>query len=242
MTISKKEVSSNDTDVVLNKLKRIANLEVAVFKAKKFGISTNNALGVFQKEINQIAKETGKNSELAMALFKTDIYEAKLLASKIFTPKDLTKTLVETWTSGFDNWEICDSFSMVIYAKSPMACWVIDTFKNKSSEFEKRTAFATMAGYCMADKMAENEIFIAFFKDLVDASNDERIYVRKAVNWALRSIGKRNKDLNMLAQEVALELSNSNNKTARWIGSDAYKELSNPDVRISDYPRYIYRP
>jgi 3-methyladenine DNA glycosylase AlkD len=227
---------------VLQKLKSLANPEVAEFKAKKFGIPSNNALGVFQKDISQIAKETGKNSPLAIALFETEIYEAKLLASKIFKPRDLTKSLVKTWTSEFDNWEICDSFSMAVYAKSPLAYWVIDSYRDRTPEFERRTAFATMAGYCSSDKKAENKVFESYFESIIAASTDDRNFVRKAVNWALRSIGKRNKDLNILAQELAQELSESKNKTARWIGSDADKELSHPGVRISDYPRHIYRP
>lgn len=229
-------------DNVISELMRLAKPEIIAFKEKKFGIKSKNALGVFQKEINLIAKGIGKKSELAVALFETDIYEAKVLSSKIFNPKELTKSHIRKWTVQFDNWEICDSFSMTLYAKSPLSIWVIDEYKNKEAEFEKRTAFATLAGFCSSDKKSSNEIFIAFFQDILDASNDERTYVKKAVNWALRSIGKRNRDLNKLAQKVAFSLSNSDNKTARWIGKDAYKELSNPSVRISDYPRSIYRP
>ena len=226
---------------VLAKLEELKNPQKVIFKEKKFGIVCKNALGIYMKDLNEISKTLGKNSELAIALFETDIYEAKILAGKIFNPKDLTPTLVSKWTVEFNNWEICDTFSMGIYAKSQLAESIIFEYSSKEREFEKRSAFATLASYCMANKEAENSVYEKFFPLLLEASSDDRLYVRKAVNWALRSIGKRNVDLKAIAIRFSLHLLTLNIKSSDWIAKDAIKELKSKKVRMSDYPRRIYR-
>ncbi len=227
--------------VVIAKLEELKNPEKVIFKEKKFGIICKNALGIYMKDLNLIAKSIGKNSELAVALFETDMYEAKVLAGKIFNPIDLTPNLVSKWTVEFDNWEICDTFSMGIYAKSPLAESIILEYSSKVSEFEKRSAFATLAAYCMANKNGNNSTFERYFPLLEKAANDERLYVKKAVNWALRSIGKRNIDLKQKAISFSNSLLKLESKSAQWIARDALKELNSLNARVSDYPRSIYR-
>ncbi len=226
---------------IVKRLHELGDPDIAKYKQKKFGVISNNSLGIFQKELNTLAKEIGKDSDMGRALFETNIYEARVLCSKIFNPKELAVSDIKKWTPTFENWEICDSFSMAVYAKSPLALSIIDAHKSKENEFEKRTAFATMAAYCMADKKSGNDLFIGFFEYIIAASTDNRLYVKKAVNWALRSIGKRNVDLNKQAILVAESIAQQDDKSAKWIAADAVKELSNPNVRISDYPRSIYR-
>ena len=131
---------------------------------------------------------------------------------------------------------------MSVYAKSPLAVEVINTWTKHNRLFEKRSGFATMAAYCMADKKAANEVYIGFLPLISIESTDERLLVKKAVNWALRSIGKRNRDLNTLAIETAKSLISSKSKSAQWIGKDALRELEQPGVNILDYPRAKYRP
>lgn len=225
----------------LTKLNELANKDKINFKAKKFGIISNNALGIYHKDLKVLAKEIGKDEQLAIQLFDTGIYEARLLCSKIFHPKNVTEALMEKWVKTFENWEVCDSFSMGLFSKSPFAIKKIGEWSTRKPEFEKRAAFATMSSYCMADKKASNEVFEAFFPIIKGAAKDDRIYVKKAVNWGLRSIGKRNIYLNKRAIEVANELLKMNDKAATWIAKDALREFGKEKVNILDYPRDIYR-
>ncbi len=233
---------------IIESLKALADPEKVSFKQKKFGVIANNSLGVYHKDLKEIAREIKKSipktdvNALAIELFDTYIYEARLLCSKLFNPKDLTFELMEYWTPTFENWEICDSFCMGIYAKSPIPIPKIKEWANRTKEFEKRAAFATMAAYCMADKKAANEVYEAFLPIIKKAATDERIYVKKAVNWALRSIGKRNIDLHESAIETANQIAEMDNKAAKWIAKDALRELEGEKLNILDYPRCIYRP
>lgn len=229
-------------DTIIQELNQLANPEKIAFKQRKFGVVSNNALGIYHRDLKEIAKRIGKNNDLAKALFDTNIYEARLLCSKLFKPKDLTGDLMEKWLLTFENWEICDSFSMGVFAKSSLAIPKIIEWSMRSKEFEKRASFATMAAYCMADKKADNAVFEQFFPLIYQAADDERTYVKKAVNWALRSIGKRNIDLNQRAIEEAEKIETLDYKSAKWIAKDALRELKKAEINILDYPRAIYRP
>lgn len=212
-----------------------------ILKEKKFGIISNNSLGIYQKELKMIAKELGQDNELALQLFDSGIYEGRLLCSKMFKPQDVTESLMEKWVKTFENWEICDSFCMGLFSKSKYALAKIFEWTNREATFQKRAGFATLAAYCTADKISENKIFEQFLPIILRESTDERIYVKKSVNWALRNIGKRNIDLKEQAILLARQIENMSNKSSKWIASDALKELQNEHVRISDYPRSIYR-
>jgi 3-methyladenine DNA glycosylase AlkD len=226
---------------ILIKLHDLSNPEKVAFKRKKFGVVATNALGIYHSDLKELARQIGRDNDLAVQLFDSGIYEAKLLCSKIFKPADVTEDLMEHWILSFENWEICDSFSMGLFSKSPNAVMKINEWSSRYPEFEKRASYATLASYCMADKQADNELFESFFPLLVREAMDDRLYVKKAINWALRSIGKRNIDLNRQAIEVAKELRQLNSKSALWIANDAIKELEGKKVHILDYPRTIYR-
>ena len=228
-------------DEIIAELHRLGNAEKVFFKEKKFGIASKNALGIYHKDLKILAKTIGKNNNLAIKLFDSGIYEARILCSKLFSPKDITEELMEKWVQTFENWEVCDSFSMGLFAKSEFAVSKINEWYLRTAEFEKRAAFATMAAYCMADKKAENEVFEQFFALIKQAATDERLYVKKAVNWALRNIGKRNVDLHKMALEVAHEILELDSKAAKWIARDAIRQLTKEKVNILDYPRGIYR-
>jgi len=228
-------------DEVIARLRSMADPEKVVLKEKKFGIISRNPLGVYHKDLKALAKEIGQDNELAIKLFDSGIYEARLLCSKLFKPKDVTEELMEKWVSTFENWEICDSFCMGLFAKNKLAVKKIQEWQKREPEFEKRSAFTIIAAYCMADKHADNEVFESFLPIIKKAADDERIYVKKAVNWALRNIGKRNRDLHQSAISTARELLQMDNKSAQWIAKDALRELEKPQVRMSDYPRAIYR-
>ncbi len=226
---------------IIECLYNLKDSEKVIFKEKKFGIISHNSLGIYHSELKTIAKEIGNDNELALQLFDSGIYEGRLLCSKMFRPKDVTAPLMEKWIKTFENWEICDSFSMGLFSKSKLAIPKIIEWTKREQEFEKRAGFATMASYCMADKNAENEVFEAFFAIIKREAMDERLYVKKAVNWSLRNIGKRNIDLNSKAIETAYEILEVNNKTAKWIAKNALTELQKDNLRMSDYPRVIYR-
>ncbi|TYB78494.1 DNA alkylation repair protein [Bizionia myxarmorum] len=215
--------------------------EKVIFKAKKFGIISNNSLGIYHQDLKIIAKKIGSDTDLALQLFDSGIYEARLLCSKIFKPKDITDPLMETWVSTFENWEICDSFCMGLFSKSQFAIPKILAWSTREYEFEKRAAFATLASYCMADKTSKNELFEQFFTIIKCEAHDDRIYVKKVVNWALRNIGKRNVDLNRKAIDVAYEILEQEHKSAKWIAKNALAELQKDHIRMSDYPRSEYR-
>ncbi|WP_339925959.1 DNA alkylation repair protein [uncultured Cyclobacterium sp.] len=225
----------------IERLYALQNPEKVTFKEKKFGIVSNNSLGIYHSELKKIAKDIGKDNALALQLFDSGIYEARILCSKIFKPKDVTEALMEKWVKTFENWEVCDSFSMGLFAKSDFALPKILEWTKRKPEFEKRAGFTIIASYCMADKLSENDLFESLFPIIKQEANDERIYVKKAVNWALRNIGKRNRDLNKKAILVAQELLETESPSAKWIAKNALSELERDNIRMSDYPRVKYR-
>lgn len=230
-----------NVDEIINRLKVLANPEKVLFKKQKFGVEATNALGIMLSDIDVLVKEIGKSEALAHQLFDTGIYEARILAAKIFPPKILTKELAYKWVVTFQNWEICDTFSMGVFAKSPIPLELISEFVSRKNEFEKRAGFATIASFCMADKKAQNSVYLNFLPVIEREAIDERLYVKKAVNWALRSIGKRNTDLNKAAILCAERILKLNSTSARWIAKDALRELKKDNLNILDYPISIYR-
>lgn len=226
---------------IIERLYELQDADKVILKEKRFGIIANNSLGIYHKELKELAKEIGTDNKLAIQLFESGIYEARLLCSKLFNPKNITEDLMEKWVKTFENWEICDSFCMGIFAKSELALLKMLEWTERSSEFEKRAGFTIMATYCMADKKAENDLFEQFFPIIKREAHDDRLYVKKAVNWALRNIGKRNVDLNKSAIEIAKELLNFKSTSAKWIAKNALNELEKENKRMSDYPRSIYR-
>lgn len=226
---------------VIAELKTLSDPSKISLKEQKFGICANNSLGVYQKDLKRLAKEIGQDNKLALELYESGIYEARILCSKIFSPRDITEELMETWASEFENWEICDSFCMGFFARSDLALSKAIEWSNRDEEFVKRAGFVIMAAYGFAHKEADNHTFTQFFPIIKREVNDSRLYVKKAVNWALRNIGKRNSDLKKQALELAYEILEEDTKSARWIANDAIRELKKPDLNVLDYPRSIYR-
>ena len=223
-------------DFVIEKLEELADSEKVKIKREKFGIVATNSLGIYQKDLKILAKEIGHDNELAIQLFDTGIYETRILCSKILKPADVTESLMKVWVKTFENWEICDSFCMGLFAKSEFSQKKIFEWTLRDSEFEKRAGFVIIAAYCMADKNAGNEVFEQFFPLIEREATDSRLYVKKAVNWALRNI-----DLNNAAIIVANRISILESKSAKWIASNALNELGKSSVNILDYPRALYR-
>ena len=158
---------------VVDRLKAIGNPKVAELKANKFNITSENSLGIYQKDIKSLAKDIGLNNDLAMELFDSGIYEAKLLCCCIFKSGCLTKALMHKFVLEFDNWEICDSFSMGIFSNSAHALEMAFEWSKNEKEFIKRSAFCIMASYGFANKNAENAIFESFLPIIEREASDD---------------------------------------------------------------------
>lgn len=193
----------------------------------RFGINPKNALGISVVEIRKIGKEIGKDHKIAQELWKSGIHEARILASIVGESEKVTEKQMDKWASGFDSWDVCDQCCSNLFDKVSFVDKKIRSYANKKEEFVKRTAFALIACLSVHDKELKDKDFEKYFKIIKKASTDERNYVRKAVNWALRQIGKRNKKLNKEAVKVAKDILKTykDNKTARWIANDALREL-----------------
>ena len=197
----------------------------------KFGITVERRLGISIPNLRKMAKEVGQNHDLALKLWKTRIAEAMILASMIDNPKQLTEVQMEDWVIGFDSWDICDQVCGNLFCKSPLAWAKTIDWAQREEEFVKRAAFSLIAYLACHDKQANDEKFIGLLPVIVQQSPDERNFVKKAVNWALRSIGKKNVNLNQAAINAAKEIQRLDSKTARWIASDALRELDSEAVQ-----------
>lgn len=225
----------NTVEQVLAALQSYAQPERIKQWNERYKVDAQKALGVTQAEINTLLKNIEKSNELAVGLWHTEIYEARMICAKIFRPKDLSWKLVELWTSEFDDWALCDTFSMKVFAKSELAHEIIMHFAQEPGEYQKRTAFATLAAFAQ-NRKAPDLVYHRYRQVLINACTDERNFVKKAVSWAVRGIGKRNPQLNQWAVELACEMGEIESKSANWISKDVLKELQGP-CRLSYYPR-----
>ena len=197
----------------------------------RFGMAVEKRLGISIPELRKLARETGKNHDLALELWKTGIAEARILAAMIDDPQKLTEEQMEDWAKDINSWDVCDQVCMNLFDKSPLAWKKIYDWSGREEEFVKRAAFALIACLAWHDKKVEDERFIALLPVIKREAVDGRNFVKKAVNWALRHIGKRNKALNKAAIDVAREIRQMDSKPARWIASDTLRELESEAVR-----------
>jgi len=196
----------------------------------RFGIVTGNAFGIPMPALRSLAKQFKKNIELAMDLWNAGYHETRILAPMIDNVKQVTVEQMERWVHDFDSWDICDQCCSNLFDKTPFAIDKTLEWVNSDQEFVKRAGFVMMACLAVHAKKLSNQQFLDFLPFIVRESDDKRNFVRKAVNWALRQIGKRNIQLHPEALPVAEKLMNSENATARWIGKDAYKELTDEKI------------
>jgi len=214
----------NSIEEIISKLKSLANSK-NVDGMARFGISAKNTLGVSMPQLRALAKKIGKNHKLALEVWDSGIHEAKILASLIDFPGEVTEKQMNKWVAGFDSWDVCDQVCMNLFSKVNIAHKkTFDWSKNKK-EFIKRAGFALMATLAVHDKKSPDKIFEKYYAVIKRESTDERNYVRKAVNWALRQIGKKNHALRKSAIKASKEILKIDNKTAKWIASDALREL-----------------
>jgi len=197
----------------------------------RFGMAIEKRLGISIPELRKMAKEIGKNHDLALELWKTGIAEARILAGMIGDPQKLTEEQMEDWVKDINSWDVCDQVCMNLFDKSPLAWEKIYDWSEREEEFVKRTAFSLIACVAWHDKKAEDQKFIELLPLIKREAIDERNFVKKAVNWALRHIGKRNKVLNKATIDTAGEIRQLDSKAARWIANDAIRELKSEGVQ-----------
>jgi 3-methyladenine DNA glycosylase AlkD len=183
-----------NVEAILQELERLGSPEVKHIKAG-FAITAEPSYGIFLKDLNVLAKRIGRNDDLALRLFDTGIYEARLLCRMLFNPRRISEALMEKWVQTFETWEICDTYCMGFMGQSPFAVKKAYEWVEREPEYQKRAGFVLMVSHAFTHKTAPNDVFRDFFPVLVKHANDERTYVMKGINWALRQIGKRNKDL-----------------------------------------------
>jgi 3-methyladenine DNA glycosylase AlkD len=217
-------------DKILEELKSLSDPK-AVEGMARFGIKLKNAYGVSIPNLRKIAKRIGKNHHLAQELWSSGVHEAKILASLIDEPKKVTNRQMERWVADFDSWAICDLCCSNLLDKTDSAYQKAIEWSERDEEFVKRAGFVLMAALAIHDKKAEDAAFLQFLPLIKRESVDQMNFVKKAVNWALRQIGKRNITLNKKAIEVAKEIQNIDSKSARWIATNALRELTSETVQ-----------
>jgi len=191
----------------------------------RYGISTEKTLGVSVYELRRMAGPLGCDHSLAAELWDSGVHEARLLAVFIDDPALVTAEQMEHWAAGFDSWDVCDQACTSLFDASPLAWEKAIEWAEREEEFVKRGAFALMAGLAWHDKKADDERFLALLPIIEGQADDYRNFVKKAVNWALRNIGKRNARLHAAAVETAQAIAARGTRSARWIASDALREL-----------------
>ena len=197
----------------------------------RFAIVGDTRMGVSVPEMRKIAKSIGKNHQLALDLWDTGVPEAMIVAGMIADPDALTEQEMEDLVVDINSWDICDQVCMNLFEKTPLANKKIHDWSTRDEEFVKRAAYALIACLAWHDKEAGDEEFIEYFPIISAGATDERNFVKKAVNWGLRNIGKRNLNLNARAIEVAHQINQIDSRSARWIASNALRELESDKVQ-----------
>ncbi|MBN1385554.1 DNA alkylation repair protein [Candidatus Woesearchaeota archaeon] len=197
----------------------------------RFGIDSSSAYGVSMPIIRSIAKKLGKNHELGLELWKHDVHEAKIMSCLVLEPEKLTDKETERFVKGFYSWDLVDQFCLNLLDKLPDARKKAIEWSKREREFEKRTGYALMAVLAVHDKKTGDKGFIKFLPHIARGATDERNFVKKAVNWALRQIGKRSRMLNKEAIQCASRIQKINNRAAKWIANDALRELKSDAVK-----------
>jgi len=217
-------------DEILERLKSLSNPE-AVLGMTRFGINPENAYGISIPNLRKMAKQIDRDHALAEQLWSSGIHEARILACMIDDPNMVTEAQLERWVKGFDSWDVCDQCCSNLFDKTEFAYQKAIEWSERGEEFVKRAGFVLMAALSVHDKKADDGRFEQFFPIIKREATDGRNFVKKAVNWALRQIGKRNPTLNKIAIEVTNEIRQIDSKAARWISDDALRELTSDKVQ-----------
>jgi 3-methyladenine DNA glycosylase AlkD len=213
------------TEAILRKMKSVATPE-SLKGMGRFAINTEKAYGVSIPHLRALAREIGKSHELAKELWASQVHEARILATMIDDPLLVTDKQMEEWVRDFDSWDLCDQCIGNLFNRTKGAHEKAVVWSSREEEFVRRAGYAMMAYLAVHDKKASNEKFLEFLSIIEEDSIDGRNFVKKAVNWALRQIGKRNQVLNRAAIRSAKLIQKKDSRAAKWIAADALKELT----------------
>ena len=196
----------------------------------RFGIQSSNSFGVSVPKLRTLAREVGRDHPLALKLWETGLHDARLLATMMVDPRQVTVDQMDKWVRDFDSWDVVDGSCGNLFDKTPFAVAKAKEWCKRDEEFVKRAGFVLIAELAVHDKNAKDQVFLDFLPLIVGGASDKRNFVKKAVNWSLRQIGKRNLKLNKAAASTALKIRKIESGSAKWIASDALRELKSPQV------------
>lgn len=191
----------------------------------RYGIVGDDPYGISVADLRKLAKECGKDHGLALELWRSGRHEARILATLVDEPSRVTKAQVRAWARDLKSWDVTDACGYALFDKTPFAADIIHELASRKHEFTKRLAFSTLAGLAVHDKEASDASFTAFFPIMEREAGDERNFVKKAVSWSLRGIGKRNERLRQAALGCARRIAKQDTPGARWVASDVIREL-----------------
>jgi len=197
----------------------------------RYGISADRALGVSLPQLRAMAKEAGKDHFLAGELWASGVHEAMILASMVEEPEKVTREQMERWVEGFYSWDLCDQCCNNLFRRTPYAWTASRQWCGREEEFVRRAGFVLLACLAVHDRKTDDEAFVNMLEMIERYSSDRRNFVMKAVNWALRQIGKRNIELNMEAVKMAKIIALKGDPASRWVAADALRELESAEVR-----------
>ena len=197
----------------------------------RYGLVARHVFGVSVGDLQKYAKTLGRDHDLALGLWDTGWYEARLLAAFVDEPAKVTAGQMDRWARDFENWGDCDTVCLHLFDKTPLAWRKVPTWCGRKPEFQRRAGFALLAALALHDKASSDAPFRKSFTLIRKAATDDRNFVKKAVNWALRSIGNRSVAMYDAAVDLAEEFAASEDPTTRWIGKDALRDLKRPLVR-----------
>lgn len=223
------ERASNGASVeaVLAELKALGSKENRTGMAR-YGINTAHAFGVSMAAQRPLARKYRRHHALALALWRSGFHEARILAALIDDPNQVTSKQMDEWTADFDSWDLCDQACSKLFVRTPFVEVKIAKWVKDKREFVRRAGFALIAAHTVHGKGVAEATYLGYLPMIEAAAKDDRNFVKKAVNWALRQIGKRSKRLHRPALALARKLAQSDDRTARWIGKDAVRELTDP--------------
>jgi 3-methyladenine DNA glycosylase AlkD len=198
----------------------------------RYGIVIEGRLGVSIPDLRKMAKQINKNHAIALKLWDTGLQDARILAGMIDNPSEVTEAQMDIWVKDINSWDVCDQLCSNLFEKTRYAKLKINEWAKRDEEFVRRAAFTLIACLALHDKLAGDKEFISMLAIIKSGALDERNFVRKAVNWALRNIGKRNRYLNKAALETARDIMTLNSKSVKWIAADAIRELESRALQL----------
>ena len=218
-----------EVKLVIDRLRSLGDPK-AVEGMTRFGIQSSNSLGVSVPRLRTLAREVGRDHMLALKLWETGLHDARLLATMVDDPRKVTLEQMDKWVRDFDSWDVVDGSCGNLFDKTPFAVAKAKQWCKREEKFVKRAGFVMMAELAVHDKEAKDKVFLDFLPLIVGGASDERNFVKKAVNWALRQIGKRNMKLNKAAVSTARRIRKIDSGAAKWVAADALRELKSPQV------------